>query len=91
MLKALPAGLQQLEIRARQVVVLLNQFDLYPAGIGKREAHARWWRTLSPVAITLRHHLTAHEEWDDAQGVCPVVERLIQVAHYEPNLPNRSK
>src|SRR5262249_10818178 len=88
MLHPLVAGSEEIAVKARHIVALLYQLELYIAGIGKRDRYFEII-TLALVAEFIHGQLLGVEPRADAAYLGPVVHRLLDIAHDDPDLPHR--
>src|SRR5262249_32729724 len=90
MLHPLVAGGEEIAVEARHIVALLDQLELHIARIGKGDRHLE---IVGPPSIAefIQLQLLRIEPRADAAYPSPVMHRLLDVAHDDPDLPHWSE
>src|SRR6266446_9798952 len=88
MLHPFVASGEEVAVKARHIVALLNQLELYIARVGKRD---RYFENIDPafVAEFIHGQLFGVEPRAYPAHLYPVAHRLLDIAHDDPDLPHR--
>src|SRR5690348_10496805 len=90
MLHSLVAGGEEIAVEARNIVPLLDQFELHVPRIGEGDRHLD---VISPALVAKLGHrqLLGIEPWPDPADLDPVAHRLLDVANDDADLTHRSE